>query len=207
MSDTGASYGSLARYTNIERIKKVNERTLVAYSGELSDLQILDKLLSENVLESAVSDDITHNPEEIHSFLTCVMHNARNKANPFFNQIIVSGINENKEIFLGYVDMYGTSYSDPYICTGFGSYMALPLLRKSYEENLSLEKAKEILKDAMRVLLYRHCRAINKFQFGTIDRDGNIDISEHFTIDTNWNYKQFVDPTYQYAAQSAAMQE
>uniref|UniRef100_A0A0A9WQY0 Proteasome subunit beta type-4 n=1 Tax=Lygus hesperus TaxID=30085 RepID=A0A0A9WQY0_LYGHE len=203
MADTGASYGSLARYTNIERIRELNERTMIAYSGELSDLQTIHRLLCDNELQTSFSDGITHNPEEIHSYLRSVMHNARNKVNPFLNQIVVGGVSDTNDLFLGYVDMYGTAYSDPYICTGFGSYMALPLLRKAYHENLSLEQAKEILQNAMRVLLYRHCRAINKFQFGVISRSGERSISEPFTISTNWNFRQFVDPTFQYTGVAA----
>lgn len=39
MSDTLGSYGSLARFKNLDRIQKVNGYTLVASGGEYSDFQ------------------------------------------------------------------------------------------------------------------------------------------------------------------------
>ena len=34
--------------------------------------------------------------------------------------------------YLGFVDLYGTSFSDTYAASGFGSYMALPIIRDRY---------------------------------------------------------------------------
>ena len=39
------SYGSLARFTNLRRIRKINETTVVGASGEYSDFQALDDML------------------------------------------------------------------------------------------------------------------------------------------------------------------
>lgn len=45
--DTLGAYGSTKRYKSVERIKKVNDRCIIAASGELSDFQYLLKLLDE----------------------------------------------------------------------------------------------------------------------------------------------------------------
>lgn len=66
--------------------------------------------------------------------------------------------------FLGTVDKLGTSYNDPVIATGYGAYMATPILRKAYEENdqMSKEQAIEILYKVMQVLFYRDARSFPK---------------------------------------------
>ena len=43
------SYGSLARFTNLRRIRRVGDYTLVAGSGEYSDFQYIMDLLHELV--------------------------------------------------------------------------------------------------------------------------------------------------------------
>lgn len=48
LSDTG-SYGSLARYTELRRIRRVGDYTMVAASGEYSDFQYIMDNLSELV--------------------------------------------------------------------------------------------------------------------------------------------------------------
>lgn len=66
--------------------------------------------------------------------------------------------------FLGTVDKLGTAYSDPVIATGYGAYMATPILRKAYEENqeMSKEQAIDLLYKVMQVLFYRDARSFPK---------------------------------------------
>lgn len=63
--------------------------------------------------------------------------------------------------FLGYVDMYGSHFEDNYVATGYGTYLALPLIRKHWRADLSFDEAKHLLFECMKVLIYRDCRTIN----------------------------------------------
>ena len=47
LADTLGSYGSMARFTDLRRIRAVNAQTMVAASGEYSDFQYIMKLLTE----------------------------------------------------------------------------------------------------------------------------------------------------------------
>ena len=67
--------------------------------------------------------------------------------------------------FLSYVDLLGTTYTASTIATGYGAYIAQPLLRKAvegYEDVLTEEQARKILEDSMRVLFYRDARSSDK---------------------------------------------
>ena len=67
--------------------------------------------------------------------------------------------------FLSYVDLLGTTYTASTLATGFGAYIAQPLLRKEvegYEDVLTAEQAQKILEDCMRVLFYRDARSLDK---------------------------------------------
>jgi 20S proteasome subunit beta 7 len=66
---------------------------------------------------------------------------------------------------LAYVDLLGTTYSASTLATGYGSYIAQPLLRKAVEgrEDVITEaEALEIIETSMRVLYYRDARSLNK---------------------------------------------
>lgn len=67
--------------------------------------------------------------------------------------------------FLGQVELLGTQYEDDTLATGFGSYIARPLLRDAYRPDLTEEEAKKIVLECMRVLFYRDARTINKVFF------------------------------------------
>jgi len=51
--------------------------------------------------------------------------------------------------------MIGTAFSDDVMATGFGSYLALPIMRKRWHENMTEGEARALLEDCMRVLFYR----------------------------------------------------
>lgn len=72
--------------------------------------------------------------------------------------------------FLSYVDLQGTTYSAPSMATGYGSMIALPLMRKAQEDapngQLSESEAEELLKTCMKVLFYRDARSLNKVSNG-----------------------------------------
>jgi 20S proteasome alpha/beta subunit len=69
--------------------------------------------------------------------------------------------------FLSFVDLLGTTYTASTLATGYGAYIAQPLLRKAVEGREDLiteEEARKILEDSMRVLFYRDARSLNKVQ-------------------------------------------
>ena len=55
--------------------------------------------------------------------------------------------------------MWGTHFTDKFVTTGFGSHLGLPLLRKEYKEDMTLEEAKALIAKIMKILYYRDCRA------------------------------------------------
>jgi 20S proteasome alpha/beta subunit len=63
------------------------------------------------------------------------------------------------------VDLIGTTYTSPTLATGYGAYIAQPLLRKAVEgkeDTLTREEAEKILIECMKVLYYRDARSLNK---------------------------------------------
>lgn len=88
---------------------------------------------------------------------------------------------ENGKSFLSYVDLYGSNFEDDIVTTGYGAYLAAPLLRKKWRADMSEAEAKAMLEEAMRVLYYRDCRTINRFQLSTVTAAG-VNISEPYEV-------------------------
>jgi len=184
-ADTLGSYGSLARFRSVQRLKKVGKDTLLGASGEISDFQYLQQLLDELVeRDRAFLDGSLLGPSEIHSYLVRVLYGRRNQFDPLWNQLVVAGIRDGKR-FLGYIDSVGSSYQDDTVATGYGAYIARPLLRKAWKPDLSEAEAKKILEDSMRVLFYRDARTINKMHIAKATEAG-ITISEPYELETEW---------------------
>lgn len=184
-SDTLASYGSLARYKNVPRLKIVGEHTLIGASGEISDFQhIMEMLDSMHQEDLNLDDGYTRNPSEVYNYLRATMYQRRNKFNPLWNQLLVGGFHKNKA-FLGYVDMIGTAFEENFLATGFGAYLALPIIRERWHADMEEGEARGLLEDCLRVLFYRDCRASNRIQIAKATAEGTL-VSDAYELMTNW---------------------
>lgn len=199
VADMLGSYGSMARFKCVERLKQFGDCTVVGAGGDLSDFQHIEELLDELISEDALYDDGSRlNPWNIHSYLCRVMYNRRSKMDPLWNSLVVGGFRDGKS-FLGTVDLIGTQFEDDMIATGFGGHLAMPLMREhiaAHGNSSSREQAKATLDNCMRVLFYRDCRALNKLQFADVTAAGvsitPADQAEVLT--TEWQQKKMVNP-------------
>jgi len=194
ISDTLASYGSLARYTDVKRIAPLGANKMIGASGEFSDFQFIQKFMAEILTDDVNEDDGSLlNAREIHSLLARILYNNRSKMTPLYNQLCIGGFAEEGKSFLGLVDLYGTAYTEDFLATGFGSYMAIPILRNKWRPDMEEKDARELLCECMRVLFYRDCRTINRLNIGKMTREGCV-IEPPFSLTTEWSHRRFVDP-------------
>lgn len=191
-SDTLASYGSLARFRDIQRVIKVGDYSVVGASGELSDFQYIQHVLEGVMIDEYCEDDgHTLSAKNVYELLGRIMYNRRSKVDPLWNSLVVGGF-RNGERFLGYVDLLGTTYESSTIATGYGSYIAQPLLRKAVEGNedtLTEEEAKKIMEESLRVLYYRDARSLNRVQIASVTAAG-VKISEPYALETDWGFAE-----------------
>ncbi|MBN3300013.1 PSB4 protein, partial [Amia calva] len=163
-ADMLGSYGSLARFRNISRIMKVNDNTILGASGDYADYQYLKQIIEQMVIDEALlGDGHSYSPKAIHSWLTRVMYNRRSKMNPLWNTVVIGGF-YNGESFLGYVDKLGVAYEAPTVATGFGAYLAQPLMREVVENKplISKDEARALIERCLKVLYYRDARSYNR---------------------------------------------
>ncbi|XP_035546938.1 proteasome subunit beta type-4-like [Juglans regia] len=193
-ADMGGSYGSTLRYKSVERLKPTGKHSILGASGEISDFQEILRSLDELILYDNMWDDGNSlGPKEVHSYLTRMMYNRRNKFNPLWNSLILGGV-KNGQKYLGMVSMIGVNFEDNHVATGFGNHLARPILRDEWHENLSFEDGVKLLEKCMRVLLYRDRSAVNKLQIAKITEEG-ITISQPYALKTFWGFVTFENPT------------
>ena len=90
------------------------------------------------------------------------------------------------------MDLLGTTYEASSLATGYGTYIAQPLLREAVEgreDVLTEEEAVKILENSLRVLFYRDARSLNKYQIGKITAEG-VAISDSKELVTQWSFAE-----------------
>lgn len=192
-ADKLGSYGSMARFRNLSRIMKVNDKVVVGASGDYADYQFLTEIIEQRVIdEECLNDGFGYTPSSLFSWLTRVMYNRRSRINPLWNTYVVAGW-ENDAPFLGYVDKIGVAYEAPSIANGYGAYIAQPLLRDAMEKNpnMSCREAVQVIDDCMKVLYYRDARSLNKYEVAVITEQG-VEIKSDIFSQPNWEIAHLI---------------
>ncbi|KAF1400736.1 Proteasome subunit beta type-4, partial [Spheniscus magellanicus] len=192
-ADMMGSYGSLARFRSISRLLKVNDTTMLGASGDYADFQYLKQIIDQMVIdEELLGDGHSYSPKAIHSWLTRVMYNRRSKINPLWNTVVIGGY-YNGESFLGYVDMLGVAYEAPTLATGYGAYLAQPLMREVLEKKASLtkEEARDLIERCMKILYYRDARSFNRYEVAIATEKG-VEVEGPLTLEANWDIAHLV---------------
>lgn len=192
-ADNLASYGSLARFRDVERLLKVGDFTIVGASGDISDLQYIQHMLVNlETKEKYLDDGHSLGPKNVYEYMSRIMYARRTKVNPLWNSLVIAGVKDS-ESFLGFVDLQGTTYKSSSIATGFGGHLALPILRKAIddigEDNITEAEATRIIEECMRVLYYRDARSLNKFQRATVTSAG-VTITEPYSVAVDWSFAE-----------------
>lgn len=193
-ADMLGSYGSLARYPGISRMTKVNDNTVVAGQGDYADFQSIKEELDLMMIENDVRDDgHGYSPKSVFAFLRIFLYQQRSRFEPLWNTLVVGGYKDGSP-FLGYVDRLGVAYEETAVATGYGAYIARPLMEKELDNNdrlLTRAEAVRLLQECLKILYYRDSRAINKYEIAVITDEG-IDIASNQTLETNWDIAHLV---------------
>lgn len=194
-ADNLASYGSLARFTDVERLLPVGKDTIVGVGGDISDFQYLERVLGQlEINDNYDNDGLDLTASNIFHYISNLMYNRRSKMNPLWNAIIVAGVDPvSKEPFLSSVDLRGVTYSSPTIATGFGAYLAVPLLRQLVDDEKDVagvteQAAREAIDTCMKVLFYRDARSLDKYSVATLTADGVRFEKNLRPQNMNWNF-------------------
>jgi 20S proteasome subunit beta 7 len=178
-ADNLASYGSLARFTDVKRLRNFGGNVLIGFSGDISDMQYLNRHLTDLELTERYDspDQSRLSAANVHRYLSKLLYNRRSKFDPLWNHLLVAGLDDAGKPFLAAADLLGTTYSSPSLATGFGSMLAQPILRRHAPDEetaaqLSREDAIEVIRECMKVLFYRDARSLDSYSIAIVTKDG-----------------------------------
>lgn len=150
----------------------------VGFGGDVSDMQYLDRLLTSlSIDEAYTTTGHGLHAQNLHAYLSKVLYKRRSDFNPLWNHVLVGGIDGAGAPFLASADLQGSAFSAPAMATGFGTHLAVPLLRKvagdeEQARGLEREQAVEAVKECLKVLFYRDARSSDRYSIAVITKDG-----------------------------------
>jgi len=189
--DTLGSYGSTARFPNISRMLRVNDTTVMGSGGDYADFQFIKSIIEQRVItDKCTEDGFEFTPLALHSWLTRVHYNRRSRFDPLWNVSIVAGM-EGEKPFLGYVDKLGMAYENTSVASGYGAYIAQPLMREELDRvgqrGLSEQEARDLIHRCMTVLYYRDARSWNNYELAMVTKDHKAVIEGPLKVTGDWS--------------------
>lgn len=191
-----ASYGSLARFTDVKRLRTFDDSSVVGFGGDVSDMQYIERILhSLDIRENYTSPGNTLNAKNLHTYLSKIMYKRRSEFNPLWNHLLVAGFDAQDKPFLSSADLLGTTFSAPALATGFGAHLAIPILRRKFPEEKPIEEiekedAVNAVKDCMKVLFYRDARSSDKYSIAVVTKEG-VDLKEDEQLEAqSWAFAE-----------------
>ncbi|KAJ4320855.1 Proteasome subunit beta type-7 [Fusarium piperis] len=196
-ADNLASYGSLARFTDVKRLRSFADSSVVGFSGDISDMQYLDRHLIELSLDEAYTspDAPRLNAANLHRYLAKLLYRRRSKFDPLWNHLLVAGLDDDDKPFLAAADLLGSTYSSPSLATGFGAMLAQPIMRRHVPDeeaaqNLDKDGAVDIIKECMKVLFYRDARSLDSYSLAIVTKDG-VEITNDLKLEAqSWAFAE-----------------
>ncbi|KAI5861711.1 proteasome endopeptidase complex, beta subunit [Durotheca rogersii] len=186
-ADNLASYGSLARFTDVKRIRTFADTSIVGFGGDVSDMQYLDRHLTELSIDEAYQSSSAQqrpglNARSLHKYLSKLLYHRRSKFDPLWNHLLVAGLDDEDKPFLAAADLRGTTFTSPSLATGYGSMLAQPIMRRHVPDEASVasvsrDQAVAVIRECMKVLFYRDARSHDTYSLAVITKDG-IELSE-----------------------------
>ncbi|PHH89813.1 hypothetical protein CDD83_5219 [Cordyceps sp. RAO-2017] len=196
-ADNLASYGSLARFTDVKRLRPFAGSSVVGFSGDVSDMQYLDRHLTDLALQEAYDspDRPRLSAANLHRYLAKLLYRRRSKFDPLWNQLLVAGFDDAGEPFLAAADLLGSTYAAPSLATGFGAMLAQPIMRRHAPDEaaaraLDRDQAVAVVRECMRVLFYRDARSLDRYSLAVVTRDG-VDLRSDERLDKqSWAFAE-----------------
>ncbi|XP_055373313.1 proteasome subunit beta type-4 [Condylostylus longicornis] len=186
-ADNLVSYGSLARFQDVQRVFEINPKTVIGAGGDYADFQFIKRLIDDKIVEDiCYDDDIVIKPKSLYTWVIRLQYYRRSWFNPLWVDMVIGGL-EDGVPFLGHVDLRGRAYEDYAIATGYGKHIAIPLLREHLDGKTlpSKETALDLIKKCMEVLYYRDCRSLSTYNVIVCDKDGAV-IHKDLEVNQNW---------------------
>jgi proteasome beta subunit len=168
-SEKRVSYGYLVVSKTGKKVFKITDHIGAACAGLVSDMQVLIREVEAygNLFKLDVGRAIS--VRSAAKLMSNLLFNRRMA--PLITQTIVGGI-DSEGASLYSLDPLGSVLPDKYMVVGSGTEIAMGVVEDGYEDNMSLQEAKELVNRAMKSAISRDIMSGDGIDFLIITKQG-----------------------------------
>jgi 20S proteasome alpha/beta subunit len=160
-------------FDKVQRHFVVDKNIVFSSSGEFSDYQDLCSELDKLDRTARVNDDKhRYSPKDYAQYISSMCYKQRNKADPYYLEGVVAGLDKKGGRFLGFVDLYGTFLELDYVTTGFARHLCGHIINSTWNADCDLQTALNVLEQCFKALFVKNCPAREEMAVVVIDQSG-----------------------------------
>jgi len=146
-SEAKASMGYMVANKEVQKVFQIDDKIGVTIAGMVSDAQQLINIMKAEINLHKLETGEEMKVKAVATLLANIMYARR--LFPYFTQIILGGIDSNGKHLYSF-DPTGSCIKEKYVSTGSGSPFVYGILEKDFKENMSLQQAKELVKQVIK---------------------------------------------------------
>jgi proteasome beta subunit len=168
-SEKRVSYGYMIMSKTGKKVFKITDHVGASCAGLVSDMQILIRDVAAYANLYALEHKRPISVKAVAKTMSFLLYQRR--LFPFLTQTIIGGIDdEGPSIYI--LDPLGSLIPDKYACVGSGAEIAVGVLESMYKDELSIEKARDVVVRAIKSAVARDIASGDGADLLIITKDG-----------------------------------
>ncbi|MGC9310996.1 MAG: archaeal proteasome endopeptidase complex subunit beta [Candidatus Aenigmatarchaeota archaeon] len=151
-SESKASMGYMIANKDVQKVFQIDDKMGLTIAGMVSDAQYLVNLMKAEISLFRLESGEEMSVNAAANLLATIMYSRHWM--PFFTQLILGGVDKKGSRLYSF-DPSGSCIREEYVSTGSGSPFVYGVLEKDFKKGITLEKGKELAKEAIRAAVGR----------------------------------------------------
>lgn len=170
-ADRRATAGNMIVGKDVDKVFKISDNLALTMAGSVSDLQLNIKLIKAELQIKRLRTHREPNVKEAANLLAGMVYRGIRSMGSITHFLV--GGKENGDY--GLYDIYpdgSVSEIKDFISSGSGSVFAVGVLETQYKENMSIDEAKKLVRDAINTAIQRDSASGGGYTLFTVTKDG-----------------------------------
>jgi len=173
-SERRVAWGTFVLSKAGKKVFKITNKIGVACAGLMSDMQVIAHTMEAQAVLYELDMRKPISVRAAAKLLANILFQRR--GSPLFAQTILAGMDENgPRMFI--LDLLGSLIEDKYGAVGSGAQVAIGVLEAEYNDNITIEKGKEIVIKAIKSAIERDAASGNGVDILAITKEGASEIA------------------------------
>ena len=147
------SYEGFILSRNVRKVYPITDRIGVGFAGLTGDMQFLVRALKFEAKNYELTHKRSPSPRNIAKMLSIILYSY--KLFPLFTEVVVGGYNREGKPEIYVLDPVGSLIEEKYVALGSGGKIALGYIEPQYSEDLTRDKAVELVLGAIKTVVER----------------------------------------------------